>query len=80
MAAATAKSLEKLAADRFESAAKFAEALTNPSFTLPTTPGAVVAAPASGPWKRVAITAIAMAAAFLLTTVWGWRRSVPQRA
>ncbi len=35
VAAATAKTLEKLAADRFESAAKFAEALTNPAFTLP---------------------------------------------
>ena len=44
VAAATAKSLEKLAADRFESAAKFAEALTNPAFTLPTTQAAGVAA------------------------------------
>jgi len=35
--AAVAKSLEKLAADRFESAKAFVEALANPTFTLPTT-------------------------------------------
>ena len=53
VAAATAKSLEKLAADRFDSAAKFAEALTNPAFTVPTTQAHVAGAPASGPWNRV---------------------------
>ncbi len=37
VAAATTKALEKLAADRFESAAKFGEALTNPAFTLSAT-------------------------------------------
>ncbi len=37
VAAATAKSLEKLAADRFESALKFSEALGNPGFVAPAT-------------------------------------------
>ncbi|MFB3099720.1 MAG: protein kinase, partial [Acidimicrobiia bacterium] len=35
VAAAVAKTLEKLAADRFGTAKEFAEALTNPAFTLP---------------------------------------------
>jgi serine/threonine-protein kinase len=35
VAAATAKALEKLPADRFESAAMFAESLANPSFAFP---------------------------------------------
>jgi serine/threonine-protein kinase len=39
VAAAVAKSLEKLPADRFESAAKFAEALGNPSYTSATSTG-----------------------------------------
>jgi serine/threonine-protein kinase len=71
VAAATVKSLEKLAADRFESAAKFAEALTNPAFTLPTASGKVVAgAAASGLWKRLSIGLAVVAALLLLTTVW----------
>ncbi len=78
VAAATAKSLERLAADRFESAAKFAEALTNPAFTLPTTQAATLAgASASGRWKQMAIAVTALAAVLLVTTVWGWLR--PER-
>ena len=38
VAAVVAKALEKLPADRFESAAKFGEALVTPTFALPTTP------------------------------------------
>ena len=77
VAASIAKALERLAADRFESAKELAEALTNPAFTLPTSQAAAVAVPGSGPWKRVAITATALAALFLLTTVWGWLRPIP---
>jgi len=77
--AAVAKSLEKLAADRFESAAKFAEALTNPAFTLPTTQAATVAgAPASGPWNRVAIAATALAAVMTVLFVWAISRPQPE--
>ena len=74
VAAATAKSLEKLAADRFESAKAFAEALTNPAFTLPTTQAAMAGAPASGPWNRVAIGFAALAALLAVVALWGWLR------
>ena len=53
--AAVRQSLAKTPADRFHSAAEFAEALTNPAFTLQTaaTQAAERAAPAE-PWKRYA--------------------------
>jgi serine/threonine-protein kinase len=78
VAAATAKSLEKLAADRFESAARFAEALTNPAFTLPTTQGAMVGGvAATGPWTRLSVVGWSAAALLLVTTLWGWLRPQP---
>ncbi len=78
VAAATSKSLEKLAADRFESAAKFAEALTNPAFTLPTTRAmAVSSAPARGPWKRVTFGVTALAAVMTILFVWTLSRPEP---
>ncbi len=78
VAAAVVKSLEKLAADRFESAAKFAEALTNPAFTLPTVPGTAVS-PAGSDWKkRFAVPFAVLAAVLLFTTVWGWLRPQPE--
>jgi serine/threonine-protein kinase len=80
VAASLGKALEKLSADRFESAAKFGEALTNPAFTLPTTQAAVVAAPARGPWNRVSITATALAGIMLVTALWGWLRPLPTPA
>ncbi len=43
--AALRKALEKLPADRFESAARFAEALTNPAFTWQTIHAGTAAAP-----------------------------------
>ncbi len=79
VAAATAKSLEKLAADRFESAAKFAEALANPAFTLPTTQAAFAAGvPASGPWNRLSIAATGLAAVAIGVASWGWLRPLPE--
>ncbi len=79
VAASTAKALEKLAADRFATAKEFAEALTNPAFTLPTTEAAAVTdALASGPWKRLTIGVTAVAAILLLTTGWGWLRPAPE--
>ena len=78
VAAATAKSLEKLAADRFATAKEFAEALTNPAFTLPTTQAAAVAgAAASGPWNRLSIASTALAAFAFLVALWGWLRPDP---
>jgi Tol biopolymer transport system component len=76
VAAVVAKSLEKLAADRFESAAKFAEALANPAFTLPAAQAA--AGRARGPWNRLSITTTALAALLLIVAVWGWLRPIPR--
>jgi Tol biopolymer transport system component/tRNA A-37 threonylcarbamoyl transferase component Bud32 len=61
VAAAVAKSLEKLPADRFTSAAAFAAALANPGFTVAGLAGAVGMAPASTaaarrlPWVAAAV-------------------------
>jgi serine/threonine-protein kinase len=79
VAAATAMSLEKLAADRFESAAKFAEALTNPAFTLPTTQAASVAGAGAPDWRqRLAVPFAALAALLGVVALWGWLRPIPK--
>ncbi len=83
VAAATAKSLEKLAADRFESAAKFAEALGNEAYggEHATQAGVVAGAP---PRPRAIATHPAMLALAGLTVVLGvvayrgWTRTPPQ--
>jgi len=76
VAAATAKSLEKLAADRFESAAKFAEALSNPSFTRPTTE---VARPdhSAVTSPRLIRTLGGLLVATVALALWGWFRPGP---
>jgi len=77
--AAVQKALAKVPADRFARATEFAEALTNPAFTLPTTQAAAVAgAPASGPWKSVAIAASALATVAIIVALWGWLRPIPK--
>ncbi len=70
--AATARALEKLPADRFESGVKFADALTNPVFTFPTTHAAAIGGPTGGRWKRLTPGLGALAAVLLITTVWRW--------
>ncbi len=70
VAAATAKSLEKLAADRFESAAKFAEALTNPAFTLPTAQATLAAGSPTGRWNRLTVGFATLAAVFAIAFGW----------
>jgi serine/threonine-protein kinase len=71
-AAAVAKSLEKVAADRFESAARFAAALNDPGFSvaLPTTVGVEVR-PGAGRrnWQAIAWPVLAF---FAGAVVWGW--------
>jgi serine/threonine-protein kinase len=80
IAAATAKSLEKLPADRFEGAAKFAEALTNPAFTFPTTRvAAATGVPGSGPWKRVSIGIAVFAAVMTVLFVWAVSQPEPPK-
>ncbi|UCG88219.1 MAG: serine/threonine-protein kinase, partial [Gemmatimonadota bacterium] len=81
VAAATAVSLEKLAADRFESAATFAAALADPAFTAP---GAIATAatPTAGEtsrWKRLSIGVAAVALVFAVLALWGWLRPDPPR-
>ncbi len=76
--AAIRRALAKTPADRFTSAAHFAEALANPAFSLPT-PTDARGAPASapGPWNRLSVIMTGVAALLLLTTLLGWLRSQP---
>jgi len=76
VAAATAKALEKLPADRFESARVFADALTNPAFTTARSmvTGTAPATPASRRSALLSGTAVA-AIAFAALAAWGWLRT-----
>jgi serine/threonine-protein kinase len=81
VAAALAKSLEKLPADRFGSAAQFSEALTNPALAPTDTRsvGASVQPTAVPPFRRSAAT-IGIAAVATLAVAfaaWGWLRPPP---
>ena len=88
--AALAKSLEKLPADRFTSAAEFAAALADESFTYKArartsvetpTPEAVAPPPqATGIDRRVFSPVTLMAAAMTALAAWGWLRPPPQAA
>jgi eukaryotic-like serine/threonine-protein kinase len=76
--AALAKALEKLPADRFASAAQFAEALSNPAFTTIGATNARSAARAD--WRqRAAVPALAAAALLLLVLAWSLTRPTPRR-
>ena len=78
VAASVTKALSKLPADRFTSAAEFAEALTNTAFTLPKVATAPVGAPeAEGkpPWSRFAWPAVAAVLAGV--ALWGWLKPAP---
>jgi serine/threonine-protein kinase len=62
VAAALARALEKVPADRFDSAARFAEALANPSFGHRTgMTGPYAASGASRTWNRVTVAMTALA-------------------
>jgi serine/threonine-protein kinase len=78
--AAIRKALDKTPADRFPSAAKFAEALTNPSFTLSHTavaPAAAAGAPTRRPVLTMALAAVAVLA--VAAAVAGWVRREPKQ-
>ncbi len=65
--AAVRKALAKTSADRFATAAQFAEALANPGFRLPTSTDAPVTDSGSNRrWKRVAVVTSGVAAVALL--------------
>jgi serine/threonine-protein kinase len=72
VAAAVAMSLEKLPADRFDSAKAFAEALGNPGFATTRTPVAVNAAPGGRAWlrDRRTIGTLVVAAVALVAAAW----------
>jgi len=79
VAAATARSLEKLPADRFGSAAEFAAALQNPAFTpagTVATAGPLVRSPAR---SRALVPALVVLAIFgFALAAWGWLRTPRQ--
>ena len=67
--AATRRALEKLPADRFASAAEFAAALANPSFTQPLAP-ARPAAEAAARWRRISMALGVLSVLLAATVVW----------
>jgi serine/threonine-protein kinase len=77
VAAAVAKSLEKLPADRFASAKEFAEGLGNTAFTVATLARESAAARAESPW-RIRAASFAVGAVLLLSAAWGWLRTPPE--
>jgi len=83
VAAAVSKSLEKLPADRFDSAANFAAALTDPAFALPTM-GATAAVPTAAPsrrsrWDRLGPVAAGVAVVALILAGWALMRPDPAK-
>jgi eukaryotic-like serine/threonine-protein kinase len=78
VAAAVAKSLEKLPADRFATAAEFGAALENPAFT---TAAGTATATAVPPYRRTALVPALAAVAIVATALaaWGWLRPRPAR-
>ena len=80
VAAAVAKSLEKLPADRFSSAREFGEALRNPAFTVAGGYTGVAAVPAqAGRWRTVALVASAVAVLAAAAAFWLALRPAPVR-
>jgi serine/threonine-protein kinase len=79
VAASIDKSLQKLPADRFSSAADFAAALANPSFSIAT--AATPAAIAGGGRPRLSVMTIGLAtlsAVLLVAALWGWLRTTTE--
>jgi serine/threonine-protein kinase len=77
VAAAVAQAVQKLPADRFESAKAFADALRNPSFAGAVAHADARAASASHRYLVPALTAALIVTAALAT--WAWMRPAPTR-
>jgi serine/threonine-protein kinase len=90
VAAVVAKAVEKLPADRFESAREFKDALGDESFSHSARPstggtasGAAAVPPPAGPAARRSPGALlpwALALGAVLLAVWGWGRPAPAEA
>jgi serine/threonine-protein kinase len=71
VAAAVAMSIEKLAADRFDTGRAFAEALANPAFrTTPTTTASGDVSISGGPWNRLTTAFALLAAMTTILALW----------
>jgi serine/threonine-protein kinase len=81
VAAAVSRSLEKLPADRFESAKAFADAMANPGFTSTSYTAAGSAAPGAATLRsnRPFLVAAGVAALALAAAGFGWLRPAPSR-
>ncbi len=77
--AAVLTALEKLPADRFATAAEFAEALTSPSYTRPMTGVGAAPSPALDRLKRLGLVGWGLAVVLLGVALWGWLRPEPPR-
>ena len=77
VAAAVAKAVERLPADRFETARAFSEALRNPSFALAAKGGTSVPTPRGGDWRMWAIAAGLLVVGVALGRLWPARPMAP---
>ncbi|MHB1862876.1 MAG: protein kinase domain-containing protein [Gemmatimonadaceae bacterium] len=80
VSAALAKALEKLPADRFDSARAFADALANPHYgatSSDSVPGAPAGVIMAYRWRPVAFTAISASVVLLALAVWALVRPQP---
>jgi len=77
VAAAVAKAVERLPADRFETAAAFAQALGDPSFHTAERTGAGAGAASPARSRRAVVGLAVVAAMLLLAALWGWLRPQP---
>lgn len=78
VASAVAKALEKLPADRFQSAKAFGEALGNPTFTVLGVAGADASAAGSRGGRRASLIASGVAVLALLAAGAAWMRPAPE--
>jgi serine/threonine-protein kinase len=78
VAAATEKALSKLPADRFHSAAEFAQALSDRSFTSPTGRPLPEAAPRPSLWNPLSIATTGLAAVLMLLALIALLRPAPK--
>ncbi|MFN2316699.1 MAG: protein kinase [Gemmatimonadales bacterium] len=77
VAAAVAKAVERLPADRFETARAFAEALANPLFRAGGVPSEGHVGPAGGWRHRAAVPALVAALLLAAALLWAIRRPTP---